>query len=131
LLSTEEVLKFLFKVLEESNSDLRHQLLKAVKEEISKRRDKTLVSLIRLLHNPNNISQKESDVFFNISARNDIYKFAKTISSRIFGTKNLDYSENREGEITQITHESETEIMEEIEREETLKKQLNHRSWKV
>ena len=52
LLTAGGALKFLFTILEKLNTNISRGLLNAVMEEMSKRRDNTMVSLIRLLQNP-------------------------------------------------------------------------------
>lgn len=120
LLSAEGALRFLFNTLEKLNTKLTRDLLNAIREEMSKRRDYTLVSLIKLLQNPNYMSHKENDSFFDMAPRQEIYKLAKSISSRIFETKNGD-NDNTE-------KTGETENIEECpdrEEEVSLQQQIN------
>ena len=124
LLTAEGALKFLFKALQNLNTEISRKLLNAVKDEISKRRDKTLISLFRFLQNPDNIAQKESDDFFNMSTRNEIYKLAKNITCRISLQK---YSDDEKATIS-TANQSKIMVIEEsaaTDEESTLEQQLN------
>jgi hypothetical protein len=53
LLQAEGVLKYLFEELAEQDNSMSNLMLVQLKVEIGKRRDKSLVSLLRFLANPN------------------------------------------------------------------------------
>ena len=72
LLSAEGALKFLFKNLEKVNSELSKEFLVAIKQEISKRRDNAIVSLIQFLHNPESHQKDAKDAFFHLTSKTDI-----------------------------------------------------------
>jgi len=116
LLTAEGALKFLFTTLEKLNTNLSQDLLNAVREEMSKRRDNTIVSLIRLLQNPGCMSITENDSFFDMASKKEIYKLAKTISCRIFVANNSNYAEET-GEINSLEEYSTKEL--------SLQQQLN------
>ena len=69
LLTTEGELKLLFTTFEKLNTNLSQDLLNAVREKMSKRRDNTIVPLIRLLQNPGCMSITENDSFFDMAPK--------------------------------------------------------------
>jgi hypothetical protein len=67
LLQAEGVLEFLFEELAEQDNIMNNLLLVQLKVEIGKRRDKSLVSLLRFLADPNSLTNQTVDPFFAMS----------------------------------------------------------------
>lgn len=83
LLTAEGVLKFLFQALEKNHSVLALKLLEELKVRIGKRRDKSLLSLLKFLQDPSSLENVE-DEFFSMTSKNEITKSAKNLMVRLF-----------------------------------------------
>lgn len=86
LLTAEATLHFLFNTLTEQNNELSLNLLKLLKEKISYRRNKPLVSLMLYLKNIDKFKSRTSDPFFQVSTKTEVIKLAKTIISRCYAS---------------------------------------------
>jgi hypothetical protein len=67
LLQVEGMLEFLFEELAEKDNSMSNLLLVQLKVEIGKRRDKSLVSLLRFLADSNSLTNQTVDPFFAMS----------------------------------------------------------------
>jgi hypothetical protein len=70
LLQAEGMLEFLFEELVEKDNRMSNLLLLQLKVEIGKRRNKSLVSLLRFLADINSLTNQTVDPFFAMSYRN-------------------------------------------------------------
>lgn len=84
LLNAEGAFEFLVEELSKLNTGLGLDLLYHVKQEISKRRNKPIVDLLKYLHNPQSLEEK-SEPFFAMSSKKEKQKqllmFGKLIST--------------------------------------------------
>lgn len=113
LLTSEGVLKFLFKALEDNASVLSKALLIAIKEEISKRRDKSLISLIKFLHDPSCLKIIEKDNFFKLNSKSDITKTAKLMMNKLYEDKsstNEINCNNDDKDVTTLNDKEDTQV---------------------
>lgn len=78
LLTAEGAFEFLFDELKRINSKLSLELLEKMKEEISKRRQKNIVNLLKFLQNPDSINEDKNS-FFATGNKKDIIKTATEI----------------------------------------------------
>ncbi|XP_074174497.1 uncharacterized protein LOC109443974 isoform X2 [Rhinolophus sinicus] len=84
ILTSEGVFKFLFSNLEKQNSSMSQMLLKEIKFELVKRRNRELVSLTKYLSNVSCLCEMEKDEFFALSSKNEIARLAKSLMERLF-----------------------------------------------
>jgi hypothetical protein len=66
------IFKLLFSNLEKQHSTLSNMLLKEIRNELLKRRNKDLVSLIKYLSNVSCLYEVEKDDFFALAHKNEI-----------------------------------------------------------
>jgi len=86
LLSSEGALKFLFKKLHSVNTTLAIEMLQEIKKQLGKRRQKTLVSLLKFLQNPTSLYSTVTDTFFEISTKSELIKYARNIMVTFSGS---------------------------------------------
>ncbi|KAF6321781.1 S1 RNA binding domain 1 [Rhinolophus ferrumequinum] len=84
ILTSEGIFKFLFSNLEKQNSSMSQMLLKEIKFELVKRRNRDLVSLTKYLSNVSCLCEREEDEFFALSSKNEIARLAKSLMGRLF-----------------------------------------------
>lgn len=106
LLTGEGVLKFLFDTLKNNNTDLSKKLLEQIRTKIEKRRNSSLVSLMKFLQNPTCIENYENgdEEFFKISSKTDIVRTGKSIMVRLFPISSVT------GSIEQSSNNSEASL---------------------
>lgn len=83
LLSSEGVFKFMFKKLNDIDSDLSNEMLTSLKTEFLKRRNKEVVSLMKFLQN-SSISQGDNFDDITYASKPAIYAYAKETMSRLY-----------------------------------------------
>ena len=73
-------LSFMLEKLEEQDTLIARDLKLALRERISQRRNAVLVSLLKLLNNPDGLEDEDEDALFAMSTDNSMMKIAKEIS---------------------------------------------------
>lgn len=89
LLSSEGILKFPFTTLQNNNTLLSSRLLDEIQISIKKRRNASLVSLLKFLNNPNLSNTTDDDEgsfnnFFKMVTKKDLVKTAKSLMQRLY-----------------------------------------------
>ena len=97
LLTGEGVLKFLFNALRVENSDLSNKLLNELQVQISKRRNRSTVSLLKFLQDLNQVNDTEDD-FFRSPSKPELIKLAKSYMRRLFSVGNKSDDSHSESE---------------------------------
>ena len=88
LFKAEAILHFLFETLYENKTNFSTKLLTEIKHQISKRRDISLISVIKFLNDPitkykNNTDNDENSAFFKLCSKSEIIKSAESILQRL------------------------------------------------
>lgn len=83
LLDAEGAFECLFEELKSTDGSFSHNLLSSLQDEIKKRRNKNLVSLMKFLQNPDSL-KGPIDNFFNMNSMKDIIKEASKIWKDFF-----------------------------------------------
>ena len=76
-------------------------LVSHLKSEISNRRDETLISLLKLLHNPKALKEKDKTGIFRMAPRSSIEKLAKSLMVRLYKKGSHDTSESEQDSVDQ------------------------------
>jgi hypothetical protein len=87
LLTREGILSFFFLVIWKNNSALSSMLLKEIRNELLKCRNKGLVSLIKYLSNVSCLHEVEKDGIFALANNNEIARLAKSLIERLYKGK--------------------------------------------
>ena len=84
LLKADVTLSFMLEKLEEQDTLIARDLKLALRERISQRRNAVLVSLLKLLNNPDGLEDEDEDALFAMSTDNSMMKIAKETITRLF-----------------------------------------------
>lgn len=93
LLTADGAFEFLFDELQRINSKLSMELLEQLKIEVTKRRQKKLVSLMKFFQNPESLSEDKSS-FFAMSLKKEVFGLAGEIWKKHFENVQPDTTEN-------------------------------------
>lgn len=113
LITAEGTILYVFQKLKQIDSELSKKLLEVIKNEIEKRRNKEIVSLLIFLHQGSYPTKSNDNEFLNYSSKNVIKMYAKKLFERLFleEENNDEHSEDENSEI-EIQEDNITETTE-------------------
>ena len=102
LLAAEGAMKSMLAHLQNlKQNPIASDLVSHLKSEISNRRDETLISLLKLLHNPKALKEKDKTGIFRMAPRSSIEKLAKSLMVRLYKKGSHDTSESEQDSVDQ------------------------------